>query len=110
MEDLSEEEDELEELNLEIKNRGFNFLVPIGRTFTQHEEKNDASEVSESESAHSGEAPSMMDEGENDESSEEDLDADMEDFDEEAGDTTGATGDVDTEGEGSDDSEEDSSE
>ena len=27
----------------EIRNRGFNFLVPIGRTYTQHEEKNDAS-------------------------------------------------------------------
>ena len=26
---------------LEIKNRGYGFLVPIGRMLTQHEEKND---------------------------------------------------------------------
>jgi hypothetical protein len=25
----------------EIKNRGYSFLIPIGKTFTQHEEKND---------------------------------------------------------------------
>ena len=25
----------------DIKKRGFNWLVPIGRSFTQHEEKND---------------------------------------------------------------------
>ncbi|KAI0782201.1 hypothetical protein C8Q75DRAFT_507557 [Abortiporus biennis] len=41
MDDLSEEEDELEDLNSELKNRGFNFLIPIGRTYTQQEEKND---------------------------------------------------------------------
>ena len=26
---------------LEIKNRGYGFLVPIGKVLTQHEEKND---------------------------------------------------------------------
>ena len=29
--------------NMEIKTRGYNFLIPIGRTWTQHEEKNDVS-------------------------------------------------------------------
>lgn len=28
--------------NMNIHNRGFNFLVPIGRNLTQQEEKNDA--------------------------------------------------------------------
>ncbi|KAI0957769.1 hypothetical protein AcW1_006050 [Taiwanofungus camphoratus] len=108
MEDLSDEEDELDELNLDIKNRGFNFLIPIGRTFTQHEEKNDADEASdESDSDHTGEAPSMMDEGEND--SAEDLDVDMEDMDDEGGDITAETADpeVDEFGGLSSDDEED---
>ena len=26
---------------LEVKNRGYGFLVPIGKVLTQHEEKND---------------------------------------------------------------------
>lgn len=99
--------------NLEIKNRGYNFLIPIGRTWTQHEEKNDvsdkagrrpapstrgthttpqaddASEGSDG-STHSGDANSLMDEDENDsseEEEEEDLDAEMEDMDQTA-DTT----------------------
>lgn len=60
MEDLSDEEDDLDDIvriwvmftddsahvaareqTDEIKKRGFNWLVPIGRSFTQHEEKND---------------------------------------------------------------------
>lgn len=43
MDDLSEEENELEEMNTAIHSRGYNFLIPIGRTLTQQEEKNDAS-------------------------------------------------------------------
>jgi hypothetical protein len=42
MDDLSDEENELEDINLSIHNRGYNFLVPIGRSLTQQEEKNDA--------------------------------------------------------------------
>jgi hypothetical protein len=64
MDDLSDEEAELEDSvrttsfvvecsllmgdvkqTLEIKNRGYGFLVPIGRTLTQHEEKNDVRTV-----------------------------------------------------------------
>ena|SRR6267154_2329676 len=59
MDDLSDEEAELEDTvrqtscyrvlftdgdvkqTLEIKNRGYGFLVPIGKVLTQHEEKND---------------------------------------------------------------------
>ncbi|KAH8980333.1 hypothetical protein EDB86DRAFT_2980548 [Lactarius hatsudake] len=41
MDDLSEEEAELEDNTLEVKNRGYGFLVPIGKMLTQHEEKND---------------------------------------------------------------------
>ncbi|KAM5531747.1 hypothetical protein V8D89_014596 [Ganoderma adspersum] len=85
MEELSEEEDGVEDQNMEIKTRGYNFLIPIGRTWTQHEEKNDADDPSEGSdgSERTGEANSMMDEDENEssEEEEEDLDADMEDMD-----------------------------
>ncbi|KAG6906338.1 hypothetical protein DXG01_014419 [Tephrocybe rancida] len=94
MEDLSDEETELEDIlivklmraplqNLSIHNRGYAFLVPIGRNLTQQEEKNDADEDSEdSGSGRSGGAPSVIeDDGEND--SAPDLDASMEDMDEE---------------------------
>ncbi|KAF8236296.1 hypothetical protein L208DRAFT_1357797 [Tricholoma matsutake] len=97
MDDLSDEENELEDLNMNIHNRGFNFLVPIGRNLTQQEEKNDAYEDSDdSGSGRSGGAPSVAeDDGEND--SAQDLDASMEDLDEDA---TADTDDVDEAGEG----------
>ncbi|KAG6833066.1 hypothetical protein H0H87_011810 [Tephrocybe sp. NHM501043] len=81
MEDLSDEENELEDINLSIHNRGYAFLVPIGRNLTQQEEKNDADEDSEdSGSARSAGAPSVVeDDGENE--SAPDLDASMEDMD-----------------------------
>jgi hypothetical protein len=58
MDDLSDEENELEDIvstvisvflilphnlfqNIFIHNRGYNFLIPIGRSLTQQEEKND---------------------------------------------------------------------
>lgn len=84
MEDLSDEENELEDINLSIHNRGFSFLVPIGRSLTQQEEKNDADDDSEdSGSNRSGGAPSVAeDDGENE--SAQDLDASMEDLDEDA--------------------------
>ena len=88
---------------MDIKTRGYNFLIPIGRTWTQHEEKNDVStlhllcilslilcslqadDASEGTdgSDHTGDVNSLMDEDENDssEDEEEDLDADMEDMD-----------------------------
>lgn len=65
--------------NLYIRNRGYNFLIPIGRTLTQQEEKNDADEDSEdSESGQSGNAASVLDDGENESNA--DLDASMEDL------------------------------
>ncbi|KZT69791.1 hypothetical protein DAEQUDRAFT_765118 [Daedalea quercina L-15889] len=95
MDDLSDEEDELDDLEADIRNRGFNFLVPIGRMFTQHEEKNDASggEASDDseDSEHSDEDEVSAMDDENDSEPEEDLDADMEDMDEEAGNITGET-------------------
>jgi len=79
---LSDEENELEDINMNIHNRGYTFLVPIGRSLTQQEEKNDAEDDSEdSGSNHSGGAPSVLeDDGENDESAQ-DLDASMDDLD-----------------------------
>ncbi|KAJ3568636.1 hypothetical protein NP233_g5577 [Leucocoprinus birnbaumii] len=80
MDDLSDEENELEDITGSIHNRGYGFLVPIGRLLTQQEEKNDAEEDSE-DSEGSGGAPSVVeDEGENE--SAQDLDASMEDLDE----------------------------
>lgn len=82
MDDLSDEETELEDITASIHNRGYTFLVPIGRSLTQQEEKNDAEEDSD-ESEGSGGAPSVgEDDGENE--SAQDLDASMEDLDEEA--------------------------
>ncbi|KAF5381076.1 hypothetical protein D9615_004170 [Tricholomella constricta] len=97
MEDLSDEENELEDINLSIHNRGYSFLVPIGRSLTQQEEKNDADEDSEdSGSGRSGGAPSIgEDDGENE--SAQDLDASMEDLD---GDATADSDDNDEMGEG----------
>ncbi|KAF8727530.1 hypothetical protein AX14_007318 [Amanita brunnescens Koide BX004] len=82
MDDLSDEENELEDINMHIHNRGFNFLIPIGRVLTQQEEKNDADEETDgSGSEQSDGGPSLMeDDGEND--SNQDLDASMEDLDE----------------------------
>jgi len=81
MDDLSDEENELEDLNNSVHNRGFSFLVPIGRSLTRQEEKNDAEDESDdSGSVHTGAAPSVLeDDGEND--SAQDLDASMEDLD-----------------------------
>ncbi|RPD66454.1 hypothetical protein L226DRAFT_530552 [Lentinus tigrinus ALCF2SS1-7] len=96
MDELSDEENAIEAQNAEIKNRGYNFLIPIGRTWTQHEEKNDADDASEgSDSDRTGDANSLMDEDENDSSDEEeeDLDADMEDMDQTANNTADLDGD-----------------
>ncbi|KAI0647379.1 hypothetical protein C8Q79DRAFT_1103384 [Trametes meyenii] len=94
MEELSDEENAVEDQNLEIKNRGYNFLIPIGRTWTQHEEKNDADDATEGSEGteHTGDANSLMDEDENsteeEEEEDQDLDADMEDMDQ-PGDASG---------------------
>ncbi|KAI0263362.1 hypothetical protein BC834DRAFT_886940 [Gloeopeniophorella convolvens] len=103
MDDLSDEEAELEDTTLEVKNRGYGFLVPIGKMFTQHEEKNDADEGSDvDESGRSSRPESPTDDGdgegdgEGDEDADEDegldLDADMEDLD---ANTTAETDDFD---------------
>ncbi|KAI0320753.1 hypothetical protein OF83DRAFT_1162256 [Amylostereum chailletii] len=96
MDDLSDEEAELEDVTSDIKNRGYSFLIPIGRTYTQHEEKNDAddgTEVDDSERSSRNNSPVATDEAEEEDEEEEeeegeDLDADMEDLDEEPGNTT----------------------
>ncbi|KAJ7580169.1 hypothetical protein C8J56DRAFT_276831 [Mycena floridula] len=80
MDDLSEEESELEDISRAIHDRGYAFLVPIGRTLTLQEEKNDADddddETDDSASAHSGSPPSAV------EGDTADLDASMDDMDE----------------------------
>ncbi|KAI0042695.1 hypothetical protein FA95DRAFT_1609991 [Auriscalpium vulgare] len=97
MDDLSDEEAELEEITLDVKNRGYSFLVPIGKVLTQHEEKNDADEGSgDDDSARSSrpETPvsrSSEGEGEDEDEDEEDgadLDDEMEDMDEEPSNVT----------------------
>ncbi|KAF7318268.1 hypothetical protein HMN09_00335300 [Mycena chlorophos] len=82
MDQLSDEENEVEELNVNIRHRGYATLIPIGRTLTQQEEKNDAEDdETDSESGQSNGPPSVgEDVGEN---STQDLDASMEDLDEE---------------------------
>ncbi|KAI0256922.1 hypothetical protein BJV78DRAFT_1278539 [Lactifluus subvellereus] len=112
MDDLSDEEAELEDSTLEVKNRGYGFLVPIGKMLTQHEEKNDADDGSEvDESARSSRPESPTDEGEGDgdgngegdgegEGDEDedggmDLDAELEDMDDDVANTTAETDDFD---------------
>jgi len=110
MDDLSDEEAELDDNTIEVKNRGYGFLIPLGKMLTQHEEKNDADDGSEvDESARSSHPESPTDEGEGDgdgdgegegegEEDEDggmDLDAELEDMDEDIGNTTAETEDLD---------------
>ncbi|KAG2135233.1 uncharacterized protein EDB93DRAFT_1339687 [Suillus bovinus] len=84
IDDLSDEENELEDSNLVIRNRGFQWLVPIGRHTTQLEEKNEAEDDSDgSDTGQSGGGPSINEDGEENDDSGADLDASMEDMDEE---------------------------
>ena len=64
-----------------MKNRGFNFLRVIGRLGTQQEEKNEAETESEATASVHSEAMSNPEDGENETG--EDLDANMEDLDDE---------------------------
>ncbi|KAK1234662.1 hypothetical protein PQX77_002134 [Marasmius sp. AFHP31] len=83
MNDLSDEEKELEDLNIGIRNRGYAYMIPIGRTLTIQEEKNDADEESEGGSE-TGESANGPPSGlEDDADTTQDLDAEMEDMDEE---------------------------
>ncbi|KAG0701509.1 hypothetical protein DFH29DRAFT_555459 [Suillus ampliporus] len=83
IEDLSDEENELESDNVMIRNRGFHWLIPIGRHTTQLEEKNEAEDDSEgSDTGQSGGGPSINEDGEENDESGPDLDASMEDMDE----------------------------
>ncbi|KAJ8594301.1 hypothetical protein M405DRAFT_878842 [Rhizopogon salebrosus TDB-379] len=85
IEDLSDEETELEEATIAIRDRGFQWLIPIGRHTTKQEEKNEAEDESEgSDTGQSGGgAPSVNEDGEENDESGPDLDASMEDMDEE---------------------------
>ncbi|PBK78506.1 hypothetical protein ARMSODRAFT_1011072 [Armillaria solidipes] len=84
MDELSEEEHELEELDNNIRNRGFGTVVPIGRVKTQQEEKRelDEAEDGEEDSMHSDGPPSVIEEEDEDEEDESvDIDASMQDMD-----------------------------
>ncbi|PBK92890.1 hypothetical protein ARMGADRAFT_140672 [Armillaria gallica] len=84
MDELSEEEHELEELDNNIRNRGFGTIVPIGRVKTQQEEKRelDEAEDGEEDSMHSDGPPSVIEEEEEEEEDESvDMDASMQDMD-----------------------------
>ncbi|KAJ7927357.1 hypothetical protein B0H13DRAFT_2312561 [Mycena leptocephala] len=51
MDDLSDEENELQEMNISIRRRGFNTLIPMGQNLTQQDEKdNDDDGDSDSDS------------------------------------------------------------
>ncbi|KAI0086362.1 hypothetical protein BDY19DRAFT_961046 [Irpex rosettiformis] len=102
MADLSDEEFSFNEMRDEVRNRGYNFLIPIGRSLTQHEEKNDADaseEEGDDDDVSEGTTPSDEpeeageDEDEDEDEEEHDLDADMEDLDE----TTVESDDMDAE-------------
>ncbi|KZV87403.1 hypothetical protein EXIGLDRAFT_773715 [Exidia glandulosa HHB12029] len=82
LEQLSEEENEIEEQFTNVRTRGFSFIIPIGKQMTLQEEKNDApTESSDAGSDGSGDG-SNGDDGENMESGvEQDLDASVEDMD-----------------------------
>ncbi|KAF4576295.1 hypothetical protein AB1N83_003087 [Pleurotus pulmonarius] len=81
MDELSDEENELEDMNLLVRNRGFNFLIPIGRTVTQQEERNDADDESDESSSEEGGGAVSVGEDDGDNDSGQDLDASMEDMD-----------------------------
>ncbi|KDQ61163.1 hypothetical protein JAAARDRAFT_32170 [Jaapia argillacea MUCL 33604] len=106
MDDLSEEEMQLEDITAAVKNRGFDFLVPIGKMTTQHEEKNDADDDDDdvgsgsgSESSESNARRSLIDDAEENDSGP-DMDAELEDMDEPGADTTIDTEDADEMNEG----------
>ncbi|KAG7095226.1 hypothetical protein E1B28_006001 [Marasmius oreades] len=82
MNELSDEEKELEDLNISIRNRGYTYMIPIGRTLTIQEEKNDADEESEGASE-TGESGNGGPPSGDDADTTQDLDAEMEDMDEE---------------------------
>ncbi|KAJ7587029.1 hypothetical protein C8J56DRAFT_90617 [Mycena floridula] len=91
MDELEEEENELEDLSAVIRDRGYTFLIPIGRTVTLQEEKNDADDSDgETESARSGGPASVIEEDEVDTT--QDMDASMEDLDNEDEDDEDAEG------------------
>ncbi|KAJ7145410.1 hypothetical protein C8R43DRAFT_1012703 [Mycena crocata] len=82
MDDLSDEENELEEMNMAMRNRGFGTLIPMGRNLTQQEEKNDAEEEADDDSdSNPSHGPPSVGEDVG-ETSTQDLDASMEDLDE----------------------------
>lgn len=102
MSDLSEEEAELEVLNNEIRKRGFSWLVPIGRMFTEQEEKNDAEDDDEDDDDTAGDGDRSDDGEDEDEDEDEDgdndgsardLDAALEDMDD--ADISGETDEMD---------------
>ncbi|KAI9446204.1 hypothetical protein H4582DRAFT_2093900 [Lactarius indigo] len=114
--DLSEEEAELEDNTLEVKNRGYGFLVPIGKMLTQARREeltcaDEGSEVDESARSSHPESPTDdgegdgdgdvdgtadgEDEGEEDEDGGMDLDAEIEDMDDDLANTTAETEDLD---------------
>ncbi|KAG0694990.1 hypothetical protein DFH29DRAFT_814658 [Suillus ampliporus] len=94
MDDLSDEEKEIEDDNIVIRDRGFRWLIPIGRHTTQLEEMNEVrcgflllflfaeDDSEDSDTGQSGGGPSINEDGEENDESGPDLDASMEDMDE----------------------------
>ncbi|KAK0483991.1 hypothetical protein IW261DRAFT_1417716 [Armillaria novae-zelandiae] len=84
LDELSEEERELENLDNDVRNRGFGSIIPIGRFKTVQEEKRevDDAEDGEEDSMHSDGPPSVVEEEDEDEEDESaDMDASMQDMD-----------------------------
>ncbi|KAG8973579.1 hypothetical protein FRC05_008648 [Tulasnella sp. 425] len=86
--DLSDEEAEVDDALLAVRNRGASFLIPLGKRYTLLEERADLQAGSDSTStemdggSEHGESPAEDGDGE-DEEEEHDLDASMENLDEE---------------------------
>ncbi|KAG8877143.1 hypothetical protein FRB98_006860 [Tulasnella sp. 332] len=121
--DLSDEEAEVDDTLLAVRNRGASFLIPLGKRHTLVEERADASSsdgTSSGEGSQAGEGEAEDEEGGEDdegdddeegddddddeeEDEEHDLDEDMENLDDEEGDDDG-------DGEGDDDDEDEDGE
>ncbi|TFK54613.1 hypothetical protein OE88DRAFT_1731930 [Heliocybe sulcata] len=99
MEQLSDEETELDNISLAHRNRGFDYMVPLGKLLTQREERNDNGEDdadADSEVTGDSEHSAGEESGVEEENGEDaaDLDAEIQDMDEPPADTTVDTEDM----------------
>ncbi|KAF9526956.1 hypothetical protein CPB83DRAFT_856875 [Crepidotus variabilis] len=86
MDDLSDEDNDVEEAIQLVGKRGYTTYIPIGRSLTQHEERNDDDDSDADTSQQSGnEQQSPASEADAENESTQDLDASMDDLDDDGG-------------------------